>query len=416
MKIVQISFFTIISLTCASWLQRSVVPASDMLESIRAYTRQEEFDFTSWTVDAALIKVSQGVSGEESAIPPVAAHDLVLGYLSQVERNQVITYTLENIYADPAVTDPAAVSEPLRLEQQQLAQQIHQSAPVAEAILQHQITSVLQSQRLTTLSNPLPPVLFHFSPLPFGLIISPRETIRQDAFISLNTDLPIEDRISLEHVIENGLDVSALVEEIGGIGTYPTMVQQDSDISWLIEVIAHEWIHNYLEWHPLGFGYDSSPEMRTMNETASSIAGKEIAALVIAQYYPEFIPAVVQPSPAGSETSPIPVEPAFDFRAEMHITRVRVDELLSEGNMAEAETYMEERRQVFWQNGYQLRRLNQAYFAFHGAYAESPGGAAGEDPVGPAVRELRSKSPTLAAFMKQMAGLSSYPELLELLY
>jgi hypothetical protein len=29
-----------------------------------------------------------------------------------------------------------------------------------------------------------------------------------------------------------------------------------------------------------------------------------------------------------------------------------------------------------------LRKLNQAYFAFHGAYAASPRGAAGKDPVG----------------------------------
>ncbi len=84
-----------------------------------------------------------------------------------------------------------------------------------------------------------------------------------------------------------------------------------------------------------------------------------------------------------------PEPPVFDFNAEMHVTRVRADELLAQGKIEEAEQYMEARRKVFWDNGYQIRVLNQAYFAFHGAYADVPGGAAGEDLVGPAVRKLR---------------------------
>ncbi len=51
---------------------------------------------------------------------------------------------------------------------------------------------------------------------------------------------------------------------------------------------------------------------------------------------------------------------------------------------------MELRRQVFVDHGYIIRKLNQAYFAFYGAYADSPVSAAGEDPVGEAVRELRA--------------------------
>ena len=103
--------------------------------------------------------------------------------------------------------------------------------------------------------------------------------------------------------------------------------------------------------------------------------------------------------------------PPFDFRAEMHETRVEVDKLLQEGKIKEAENYMEQRRQVFWQNGYLLRKLNQAYFAFHGAYADVPGGAAGEDPVGPAVRALRAKSKSLADFINTIAWMSSFDQL-----
>ena len=85
----------------------------------------------------------------------------------------------------------------------------------------------------------------------------------------------------------------------------------------------------------------------------------------------------------------------------MRATRVRVDGLLAAGEVAEAEAYMEERRRVFVANGYYIRRLNQAYFAFHGTYATS--GAAGVSVVGEQVAELRRRSPTLGEFLRTAA-------------
>ncbi len=95
----------------------------------------------------------------------------------------------------------------------------------------------------------------------------------------------------------------------------------------------------------------------------------------------------------------------------MHTTRVTVDELLAAGKVVEAETYMEERRTLFWQNGYPIRRLNQAYFAFYGAYADIPGGAAGKDPVGPVVRAFREQSGSLSSFLNQISRVSSFDQL-----
>jgi hypothetical protein len=95
----------------------------------------------------------------------------------------------------------------------------------------------------------------------------------------------------------------------------------------------------------------------------------------------------------------------------MHTTRVTVDAFLATGKISEAEQYMEQRRQLFVQNGYVIRRLNQAYFAFYGAYADVPGGAAGEDPVGPAVRALRVQSPSLSAFLNRISWMTSFDQL-----
>ena len=95
----------------------------------------------------------------------------------------------------------------------------------------------------------------------------------------------------------------------------------------------------------------------------------------------------------------------------MHLTRVTVDALLKDGKINDAETYMEQRRQVFVAHGYLIRKLNQAYFAFYGAYADVPGGAAGEDPVGPAVRALREKSASLADFLNRISWMTSFDQL-----
>jgi hypothetical protein len=153
-----------------------------------------------------------------------------------------------------------------------------------------------------------------------------------------------------------------------------------------------------------------------MNETTASIVGGEIGKWVLQKYYPELLGSLPSRNLISLNDNLLPSHnfddpPPFDSRAEMHETRVKADELLAEGKIDEAEAYMEQRRQVFWQNGYLIRKLNQAYFAFHGAYADVPGGAAGEDPVGPAVRALREQSASLEEFINRIAWMTSFEEL-----
>lgn len=152
-----------------------------------------------------------------------------------------------------------------------------------------------------------------------------------------------------------------------------------------------------------------------MNETVASIAGKEIGRQLVATYYPELLPPEPEPEQdQGQQPNPqeTPAEPpAFDFRAEMHTTRLEADRLLAEGKIPQAEAYMEVRRRLFWDHGYRLRKLNQAYFAFYGAYADQPGGAAGVDPVGTAVRALRDQSASLTQFLNRVSWMWSFAQL-----
>ena len=96
----------------------------------------------------------------------------------------------------------------------------------------------------------------------------------------------------------------------------------------------------------------------------------------------------------------------------MRATRVQAEELLKAGKVDEAEQYMEQRRLVFVQQGYLLRKLNQAYFAFHGSYADSPGSVS---PIAGYLKTVRSKAGSLGAFVNQIRTLGSYDQLLALL-
>ena len=384
-------------------------------DRIRTYTREIEFDYPTWVWNAAWTKLEQGTinapflfdRGTEKLI--VSEYLRVTGQLMQTES------AIEQVYANPDIEDKEATSKVMRAQRDSLIARQAQLAPFAEATLQSQVDQALADLGLTAGGQTLPPLLYRTTPTPLALIVAPRDRIVQLTNISVLPTLTLDEQIQLEDKVASSLDVSTLVVPIGGVGVYPTMVMETTDLHWILDTIAHEWTHNYLTIRPLGLRYSETPELRTMNETTASIAGNEVGTYVLKEYYPELYVPPPEPNAAPSNTpAPTPdpnFPPPFDFRAEMHETRVHADELLAEGKIEEAEAYMEQRRQVFWQNGYLLRKLNQAYFAFHGAYADVPGGAAGEDPVGPAVRALRDQSASLEDFINTIAWMTSFDEL-----
>jgi len=388
----------------------------DPADQLRRFTAPIEFDFVGWTLGALGVKLGQDSVSEVGYLAEADRTDLIRRYLDLLDRAARLEGDIERLYADPAVADPESASLVERTTLAELRREIVALKPGAEAILQEQASVLLADGDLTNLGAPFPPVAFHMSKLPLGLVVSPRTAIRQEALITLLPDLTIEEQVALEQAIESQLGLSALVVQIGGIGTYPTMVEETTALDWLAEVVIHEWTHNYLTLRPLGLSYDASPETRTMNETTANLIGKVFGRALIERYYPERLPpAPVEPQPpAEAESEPPgapPEPPAFDFNAEMHATRVEVDRLLAEGKVEEAEVYMERRRQRLVEHGYIIRRLNQAYFAFHGAYADSPQGPAGADPVGEAVRELWARSESPAAFLRTMAWMNSFDDL-----
>ncbi len=415
--LIRILQILLLALLTGMVLGRSTLLPADKMELIRAYTRMDEFDFVSWTVDALLLKGGQSSLSIPEYFTLAQQRQVVLDYLKQVDRVNQVTGQITALYSDPTIKDPHAQSQALNRVLDQEKARMAQLAPLAEAVLESQVAIVAAQDGLTLGGQPIPPILYHTTNPPDALIVSPRNLIRQDEDISLNSGLTAEAKDALENKLLKNQDVSALVVGIGGIGLYPTMVMQTSDLNWLAETISHEWTHNYLTLRPLGLSYDASPELRSINETTASLSGREIGQAVIRRFYPERVPLPAAPANPGSSTEPaIPAPQAFNFNAEMHQTRITADQLLAEGKIDQAESYMETRRQFLWAHGYQIRKINQAYFAFYGAYNDvsqggNANGSAGNDPVGPAVVALRGKYATLGDFINRIAWMTSLAQI-----
>lgn len=393
-------------------LSRSALPPGDFDSQVRALILDREFDFLAWTLRTAGAKLGQSALSEQTYLDTPARKQVVLDFLASVDELNAVRRQIDEVYTDPGIPDAETASTHLRAERDRLNKRLAAIQPLAEAVLQEQIAAVFLEQGFGLGGQLAPPLSLHLSPLPGYLVISPRDRIELKTSFDLVPGFTADDEAAIEQEIEQTFDVSALIVPLGGIGTYPTMVYETADLRFLAEVGAHEWMHNYLTFRPLGVNYEVSPELRTMNETTASIVGKEIGALVIARYYPERVPPPT-PTPPPNATpvpTPTPDPNAFDFRHEMRATRVTVDNLLADGKIVEAEVYMEMRRRAFVAHGYSIRRLNQAYFAFHGAYADEPG-APGADPVGPAVKALREQSPSLKAFVDRIAWMTSFDQL-----
>jgi|TARA_B100001079_G_scaffold165600_1_gene142119 hypothetical protein len=142
--------------------------------------------------------------------------------------------------------------------------------------------------------------------------------------------------------------------------------------------------------------------MTTLNETAASIGGEIIGDRAFTAMTGEVVSR-------ESSSADGPVDPdAFDFTAEMRETRLTAEGLLAEGKVEEAEAYMEERRQLIADNDIFIRKINQAFFAFHGSYAT---GAGSVSPIGDQLEELRDETDSLEQFLKTVAEFDRTPDL-----
>jgi hypothetical protein len=219
--------------------------------------------------------------------------------------------------------------------------------------------------------------------------------------------MSLEDMESIESRVDE-MGVSSLVVELGGLATYPSYVTDREDIRYVLDTATEEWLHQYLAFKPLGFRYlqDLSGicrnyEIATMNETVASMVSKEIGDIIYGSHYARNETNSTEPDTAAS---------VFDFNQEMREIRRTVDNYLARGEIEQAEAFMEQKRQFLATKGYHIRKLNQAYFAFHGTYADRPTSIS---PIGVELKKLRSQSASLKEFLETVAAMTSRQDLAE---
>jgi hypothetical protein len=400
----------VLSIVCLCFI--TLIPSNGYLGAARTgYVIEQAiggrgFRLAAWETQAIGQKARDVVAQPGAGLSAQAQHDLVVAYFDALGRIEKLTGQIGRIYADPNEADPARAAAALQAELNDLRATQAERRPAVERIIERQVTSVLAEAGLTTAGQIWPPVWFAFTESPDYLIVSPRDRITVKKGVYLEPGMPIADMERIEDRIGRELDVSALVDGTGGFSSYPTMVVAYPDLSWVLDTVAHEWTHTYLYFRPLGWHYGDSSGMRTINETVASIIGDEIGRRVLERYYPEQMPPAGWPQPLsmrsdwlGRKNNP----PPFEYGPFMRKTRLEVDRLLAEGKVDEAEKFMEAQRRILVENGYAIRKLNQAYFAFHGSYAV---GSAATDPIGGKLRLLRRQAGSLAEFLRTAARFS----------
>ncbi|MEO8539796.1 MAG: hypothetical protein ABI577_08655 [bacterium] len=245
-----------------------------------------------------------------------------------------------------------------------------------------------------------PPVDFELTNPPQLLVRSPRSEIKRDGDTLLKNDLSLRDIEKLEAKTTDD-DTVSIVVAIGGLAAYPAIVRDDRSYDSLLDTASHEWVHHYLAFFPLGEQWGKGGDAETLNETTANIAGREIANL-IRQAHPVVLPE------GEDGRGPGGAAPTVDFNKEMQDLRKQVDALLKDGKVSEAEQLMEQKRQYLSDNGITIRKLNQAYFAFYGTYADSPQSS---NPVGPKIEQVWDKTKDVGLFLGVMREVTSVADL-----
>ena len=382
-------------------------PAPNFDSSLRAIVKPYLFSIVGWEFKAIPAEVNRLVFSRTEKVGDEVR--VVTGYFPLVEQLKALNSKIEAINRGDEQGDLNSLETELNL----LEEQRQALGDTVVRIIVGQIKETLAQQgiynpfdKYTGLKATFPPPSFKLEKPPHLLVVSPRDRIESMREITLQQGISLEEIEEIEAGVDE-LGVSSLVVELGGFaGVYPCFVTDEASLKFILNTATEEWLHAYLVFKPLGFRYlldltgiSRNYEIATMNETVAGMVSKEIGSIIFEKYYSEHKNDTPEGQAAESE---------FDFNREMREIRRAVDEYLAGGEIEQAEEFMEQKRQYLASNGYHIRKLNQAYFAFHGTYADRPTSIS---PIGVELKQLRNQSASLKDFLDTVAGMTSRQDL-----
>jgi len=402
----KIRLITIASLVLVCFLGGGCAHAPDFDNSLGSIVEPYRFSIVKWGSRAIPQEANQWIFSRDEQIEDEI--QVVIEYFSSMERIKTLKSAVEAINTGSGQGDLASLKAELNILQGRRTA----LEDIVERIIEKQIKETLAQEGIF---NPVdeyikikvsfPPLNFKLEKPPHLLVISPRDRIESIREITLQQNLSLEEIEDIEAEVDR-LGVSSLVVKLGGLAIYPSFVTNDAGLRFTIDTATEEWVHQYLAFKPLGFlylldliGVSRNYEIATMNETLASIVSKEIGSIVYRKYYSWYEDGAYQE-----------VDPESEFNREMREIRRAVDNYLAQGEIEKAEEFMEQKRQYLASMGYYIRKLNQAYFAFHGTYADSPTSIS---PIGVELKELRNRSASLKDFLSTVAAMTNRQELRE---
>ncbi|MDD4875982.1 MAG: hypothetical protein PHQ86_02455 [Dehalococcoidales bacterium] len=397
----------LISIACIfllCWFGGSCATADNFDNHLNSIVSPYRFSIAEWELSAIFHEIGQWFFNKQEKISDEI--NMVKEYFNLNEQIEVLNMELEAIDTGNQQGNlPALEADRDILRGKRITLETK-----VENIIKKQVKETLNEQDIY---NPIIDAKFNFPPVNFVfenplylLVISPRNEITSIKEILLAQNLSLEERGEIETAIDK-LDVSSLVVKLGGLGaTYPAIVSNKASLRFTINTVIEEWLHQYLAFKPLGFRYlldltgiSKSYEISTINETLASMVSQEIGSIIWDKYYRD------------DESKQILIkEDEFDFNKEMKEIRQTVDIYLAQGEIERAEIYMEQKRQFLTTMGHYIRKLNQAYFAYYGTYADRPTSI---NPIGLELKGLRSQSDSLAEYLNDVAMLTSRQELID---
>ena len=412
----RLPLFLILALLAGLWAAATPTPAGRREVRLGAIAGAQTFSLARWEARTIGAKVAEAVGpGPGAGLTPDERERIFKDFFATADEANRLEGEIGEI-ANQGSSAPDPRLADLERQLRELRAKREKQSSLVERTIEEQVLDVLRQERLALFEVGtffFPPVFTKLVDLPHVLVVSPRDRIEMKHQVTVRRAMTTAEIEALESAVDSDLNVSSLVVPIGGLSTYPTMIAATGPLDFVIGAVTHEWCHIYLIFRPLGLSYGKNPEATTINETVCSIMGEDAAAQVREQYYG----AAKAPRPWQATPTPIPTAPprreepqGFNANRDLRKVYVAVEERLKVKDVTGAEAIMEEGRTRLAENGFYLRKLNLAFFAFYGSYAEGPDDIR-PDPIGENLRELRRRSPTLRDFMRTVSGVTTFDDL-----
>jgi len=173
-------------------LTGNAAPPASFDATVDRIVGADRFEFVRWEIEALAEKGADASVPLQDYLSDEQRAQFVVDYLARTRQLFAVERDVDRIYSDPKVTNPDAASVDQRAKRDQLRAEVDQRRSTAEAIVEEQISAVLADAGFAVGGRVFPPVQARVTPLPYILIISPRDRIEREEGLDLSAGMTVD--------------------------------------------------------------------------------------------------------------------------------------------------------------------------------------------------------------------------------